>query len=85
MRSGVARIGAYGHFEGSPGLVELALAGIEHGQVVVRLWQLGVVFREALEGCHRVGGTASADLPLSVSTTPLRNRICGSPGLVVRY
>ena len=41
---GIAGVGPDGHLERGASFVKLALSGIEHGQVVVGLGQLGVVF-----------------------------------------
>jgi hypothetical protein len=50
MGSGVTGVGADGHFQRCPRLLELALARVQHRQVVVWLGQLGVVFRQLDEG-----------------------------------
>ena len=44
MGGGVTGVGANGHFQRHPRFLELALAGVQHGQVVVRLRQFRVVF-----------------------------------------
>ena len=62
MGRGVTGIGAYRHFKRGPGLVKLALTGIEHGQVVVGLGQLGVVFGDFCEGGNRVASLAGFGL-----------------------
>ena len=71
MRGGVARVGAYGHFEGGPGLVELVLAGVKHGQVVVGLGQLRVVLRDFGESGDRVSRFAGFGLDHALDETHL--------------
>ena len=50
MGCGVTWVGSYGLFQCGAGLVKLALPGVEHGQVVVGLRKLWVVFGELVEG-----------------------------------
>ena len=58
VRGGVAGVGADRHLERGTRLVELALAGVQHREVVVRLGQLGVVLGELGEGGDGVGRAA---------------------------
>ena len=72
MRSGIAGVGAYGHFKRGAGLVKKALVGIQHGQVVVGLGQLGVVFGQLGEGGNRVLGLARLRLDHTLQKAHLR-------------
>ncbi len=56
MRGGIVRVRAYCHFERGARLVVLALRGVEHGQVVVGLRQLGKILRQLGEDRDRVVG-----------------------------
>ena len=56
MGGGIAGVGAYGHFKCHARLVELALAGVQHGQVVVRLGQFGEFFGQFDERGNRFVG-----------------------------
>ena len=51
----VARVAAHRCLERGTRLVVVALAGMEHGKVVVRLGQFGVVLVEQSEDGHRIG------------------------------
>jgi hypothetical protein len=55
MRSGIAGVGPDRHLQSGTGLVELALACVQYGQVVVGLRQLRVVFGQLGEGADGVG------------------------------
>ena len=62
VRGRVARVRADRHLERGTRLVELALAGVEHGQVVVRLGQLRIILGQLGEGGDRVAGAAGLGL-----------------------
>ena len=68
----VAGVGAYGHFQRGAGLVKLALAGVQHRQIVVRLGQFGVVLRQAREGADGVSRLAAIALNHAFKKTHLR-------------
>ena len=72
MRGGVARIGANRHFKRGSSLVELALPGVKHGHVVVRLGQLGVVLGNLGEGGDGVVGLAGFGLDHALQKAHLR-------------
>ena len=61
-------------------LFVLALRGVDHGEIVVGLGQLGVVLRQ-LAGTPRWRPSA---LPCSARISPFRKRACASRGLAAR-
>ena len=68
----VARVGADRHFQRGPGLVKLALAGVEHRQVVIGLGQFRIVFGDFAEGGNRVAGLAGFGLDHALEEAHLR-------------
>ena len=69
---GVAGVGADRHFQRGAGLVKLALAGIQHSQVVIGLRQLRVVFGQSAEGGDGLGGFAGVALDHAFDEAHLR-------------
>ena len=58
MRHGIVRVVAHGSFKSGAGAIQIALAGIDHGQVVIGLGQLGIVLGQLAKRCNRVLGLA---------------------------
>ena len=82
MRGGVAGVGADGHFQRGAGLVQLVLVGIQHGQVVVGLGQLWVIFRQLGERGHGVCRLARVGLGHTLEKAQLRIAGRGRQSLV---
>ena len=72
MSGRVARVGADRHLQRGACLVKLALAGIQHSQIVVGLRQLGVVFRQLGERGNGVGRFAGITLDHALEEAHLR-------------
>ena len=72
VRSGVAWVGAYRHFQGRACFVILALARIQHGEVVVGLRQLWIVFCQARKGANGFRGLAAVALDDALDEAHLR-------------
>ena len=58
MRHGIVRIVAHGGFECGAGAIQVTLACIDHGQVVIGLGQLGIVLGQLAKRRNRVLGLA---------------------------
>ncbi len=72
MGSGVTWVGTDRHLKGGARLVELVLAGVEHGQVVVGLRQLRVILGDLGKGGDRVTRLARFGLDHTLDKAHLR-------------